>query len=169
VYKIKEKSMPREELIDFYEELVNAYPIFALEDPLYMDDSEGHKTLTDELGIQIVGDDLFVTNLDRLKRGIEIGAANALLLKPNQIGTLTEALDAARFAQRSGYQVVVSGRQGIDEEDLIPDIAVALNAGQIKIGPLPTRRAKYNRLLRIEEELGNNARYLGRKIIKQIS
>ena len=165
LYKIQEKKLTREELISYYEELLDAYPIYALEDPLYKDDFEGHAVITKELKIQIVGDDLFVTNLNRLKKGIKVNAANALLLKPNQIGSLTEALDTALFAQKNGYRIVVSGRQGIDEEDLIPDIAVALNAGQIKIGPLPTRRSKYNRLLKIEEELGNSASYMGRKIL----
>lgn len=165
-YIIGEKEMTREKLISFYEDLVKNYPLFAMEDPLFQDDFEGHALLTRELGIQIVGDDLFVTSIRRLRRGIEIGAANAILLKPNQIGTLTETLEVARYANKNGYRVVVSGRQGIDEEDLIPDITVAIGAGQIKIGPLPSRRAKYNRLLRIEEELGERAKYPRKDIYK---
>jgi enolase len=164
-YLLNNNEVSRGNLIDFYKDLTTKYPIFALEDPLYQDDFEGHVILTKELGIQIVGDDLFVTNINRIQKGIEMGAANAVLLKPNQIGTLTEAIDAARFAQTKGYKIVVSGRQGIDEHDLIPDIAVALNTGQVKIGPLPSRRIKYNRLLRIEEELGKTASYPGRSIL----
>jgi len=164
-YLISGKELNREDMISFYKELTECYPIFALEDPLHQNDFQGHAQLTREIDIQIVGDDLFVTNIKRLTKGIEMGAANALLLKPNQIGTLTEALTVGQYAQKKGYNVVVSGRQGIDEEDLIPDIAVAINAGQTKLGPLPSRRAKYNRLLRIEEELGERARYLGRNLL----
>lgn len=162
-YRISGKEMTREELIDFYDDLVKTYPIFALEDPLFKDDFKGHAILTKKLGIQIVGDDLFVTNKKRIKKGIEMSSANSLLLKPNQIGTISEAIEVACYAQRNGCSLVVSGRQGIDEEDLIPDISVALNAEQTKIGPLPTRRAKYNRLLRIEEELGDFAKYAGKE------
>ena len=164
-YVIGKKVMTKDEMINFYKDLVDDYPIFSLEDPLHQDDFEGHAELTKELGIQIVGDDLFVTSMTRLKRGMDTKAANALLLKPNQIGTLTETLDTARFAMRNGLSVVVSGRQGIDEEDLIPDITVALNAGQVKIGPLSSRRAKYNRLLRMEEELGEGGRYPRRETL----
>lgn len=166
IYNISGKEMTRGELIDFYFDLVKTYPIFALEDPLFKDDFEGHAILTKKLGIQIVGDDLYVTNKKRIKKGIEMGSANSLLLKPNQIGTISEAIEAARFAQSNGYSLVVSGRQGIDEEDLIPDISVGLNAGQAKIGPLPSRRAKYNQLLRIEEELGDMAIYAGKEILR---
>jgi enolase len=164
-YVIGKKVMTKDEMINFYKDLAEDYPIFSLEDPLHQDDFEGHAELTKELGIQIVGDDLFVTSMTRLRKGMETKAANALLLKPNQIGTLTETLDTARFAMRNGLRVVVSGRQGLDEEDLIPDITVALNAGQVKIGPLSSRRAKYNRLLRMEEELGEGGRYPRRETL----
>ncbi len=144
-----------EQLIDYWEGLVNRYPIFSIEDPLGEEDFEGWAEMTDRLGhkVQLVGDDLFVTNLERLQQGIDEGAANAILIKPNQIGTLTETLDAIDLAKRNGYKTIISHRSGETEDTFIADLAVAVNAGQIKTGaPCRTERvAKYNRLLRIEE------------------
>jgi enolase len=157
------KEITREELMDFYEELVSAYPLQSIEDPLEEEDFDGFAELTKALNIQIVGDDLFVTNIKRLKKGIEVGAANALLLKVNQIGTLSEALDAAQLAFRNDYGVQVSERSGQTEDTWLADLAVGLNAGQIKTGvSRGERTAQYNQLFRIEEELGNRARYAGR-------
>ena len=151
--------------MDFYKDLVSTYPLQSIEDPLEQEDFEGFADLTRALRIQIVGDDLFVTNVKRLKKGIEMGAANALLLKVNQIGTLSEALDAAQLAFRNGYGVPVSERSGQTEDTWLADISVGLNAGQIKTGaPCRSERtAQYNQLLRIEEELGSAAEYAGRK------
>ncbi len=144
-----------EQLIDYWEGLVNRYPIFSIEDPLGEEDFESWSEMTDRLGnrVQLVGDDLFVTNLERLQQGIDEGAANAILIKPNQIGTLTETLDAIDLAKRSGYKTIISHRSGETEDTFIADLAVAVNAGQIKTGaPCRTERvAKYNRLLRIED------------------
>ena len=155
----------KEEMVDFLEDLVNRYPIISLEDCLSEEDWEGWKLLTDRLGdrVQLVGDDLFVTNVDRLKKGLELGVANSILIKVNQIGTLTETLDAIQLANRNGYTAVVSHRSGETEDATIADIAVATNSGQIKTGaPSRTDRvAKYNQLLRIEEELEDVAQYLG--------
>ncbi len=164
-YIIEGGQMSTEELIDLYEELVSSYPIVSIEDPLDENDFEGFARITQKLDIQIVGDDLFVTNSERLRKGIETGAANALLWKVNQIGTLSEALDAAELAFRNRYGVVVSERSGETEDSAIADFAVALDAGQIKTGaPVRSERTcKYNQLLRIEEELGSSARYAGRK------
>lgn len=143
------------ELIDYWEGLVNKYPILSIEDPLGEEDFESWSEMTLRLGnrVQIVGDDLFVTNIERLQQGIDEGAANAILIKPNQIGTLTETLDAIDLAKRSGYKTIISHRSGETEDTFIADLAVAVNAGQIKTGaPCRTERvAKYNRLLRIEE------------------
>lgn len=154
------------EMVDFYEYLVNKYPIISLEDGLAEEDWEGWKLLTERLGsrIQLVGDDLFVTNTKRLSKGIELGVANSILIKLNQIGTLTETIDAIEMAKRAGYTAVVSHRSGESEDTTIADLVVAMNAGQIKTGaPARTDRvAKYNQLLRIEEELGDIARYLGK-------
>lgn len=154
-----------DELIDYWRGLVNRYPIFSIEDPLGENDFDGFSRLTEEIGdrVQLVGDDLFVTNPERLKYGIEHGAANSILIKINQIGTLSRTLDAIDLAHKSGYSAVVSHRSGETEDTTIADIAVAVNAGQIKTGaPARTdRTAKYNRLLRIEEELGNSAVYGG--------
>jgi enolase len=154
------------ELIDFYGKLVERYPIVSIEDGLAEDDWEGWKLLTETLGdrIQIVGDDLFVTNASRLRKGVEMGAANAILIKPNQIGTLTETLECIETAKRAGYGAVVSHRSGETADTTIADIAVATNIGQIKAGSLSRtdRIAKYNELMRIEEELGGIARYAGR-------
>jgi len=163
-YIIEGNELTTEDMISLYKKLVDTYPIASIEDPLQEDDYEGFARLTKELGIQIVGDDLFVTNTERLQKGVEMGAANALLWKYNQVGTLSEALDAAQMAFRNGYGVVVSERSGETEDYTIADCAVGLNAGQIKTGaPVRSERtSKYNQLLRIEEELGNTAKYAGR-------
>ena len=146
-----------EEMVSYYEELVRDFPICSIEDGLFEDDWEGWQKLTDVLGskIQLVGDDLFVTNAERLKKGIELGAANAILIKVNQIGTLTEAFEAIHLAQKNGYRTVISHRSGETEDTMIADIAVAVGAGQIKTGaPCRSERiAKYNQLLRIEEHI----------------
>ena len=153
------------ELIDFYADLVDKYPIISIEDGLDEDDWEAWKLMTQKLQdkIQIVGDDLFVTNPKRLWRGIQEGISNSILIKVNQIGTLTETLDAIEMAKRAGYTCVISHRSGETEDATIADIAVATNAGQIKTGSLSRsdRIAKYNQLLRIEEELGDNAKFSG--------
>ena len=162
-YTLMGKEITREELMDFYEDLVSAYPVQSIEDPLEEEDFEGFAELTKTLNIQIVGDDLFVTNVNRLKKGIAMGAANALLLKVNQIGTLSEALDAAQLAFKNGYGVQVSERSGQTEDTWLADLTVGLNAGQIKTGVTRSERtAKYNQLFRIEEELGSTAKYAGR-------
>ena len=151
------------ELVSYWEDLCTRYPIFSIEDPLGENDFEGFSELTRRIGdrVQIVGDDLFVTNPKRLKEGIMSGAGNSILIKVNQIGTLTDTLDAIELAHKNGYTAVVSHRSGETEDTTIADIAVAVNAGQIKTGaPSRTdRTAKYNRLLRIEEELGSQAEY----------
>lgn len=161
------KTKSSAEMIDFYEEMANKYPIISIEDGLSEDDWEGWQQMTARLGkkLQLVGDDLFVTNTERLTRGIETDTANAILIKVNQIGTLTETFDAIEMAKRAGFTAVVSHRSGETEDVTITDIAVATNAGQIKTGaPSRTDRvAKYNQLLRIEEELGDVAQYKGRK------
>jgi enolase len=157
-----------EEMVDFYEELTNKYPIISIEDGLSEEDWDGWKIMTSRLGkrIQIVGDDLFVTNTERLAKGIEMGVANSILIKVNQIGTLTETINAVKMAERTGYTSVISHRSGETEDTTIADLAVALNTGQIKTGaPSRTDRvAKYNQLLRIEEELGYTARYRGKEV-----
>jgi enolase len=156
----------RQEMVDMWVDFVEKYPIISIEDGMAEDDWEGWKMLTDALGkkIQLVGDDLFVTNVQRLKKGIELGVANSILIKVNQIGTLTETLDAIQMAHRAGYTAVVSHRSGETEDTTIADISVAVNAGQIKTGaPSRTDRvAKYNQLLRIEDELFDVAQYPGR-------
>jgi enolase len=161
------KTLDASGMIAFYAALVSAYPIVSIEDGLAEDDWEGWRELTTALGgnIQLVGDDLFVTNPKRLAEGIERGVANAILVKVNQIGTLTETLEAVDLAKRSGYGVVFSHRSGETEDTTLADLAVATNCGQIKTGALSRseRVAKYNRLLRIEEELGDTARYAGRR------
>lgn len=161
-----------EQMIDFYEELVNKYPIISLEDGLDEDDWEGWKKLTQRLGhrIQLVGDDIFVTNTQRLAQGIEKGIANSILIKVNQIGTLSETLDTINLAKRAGYTCVISHRSGETEDAIIADIAVATGAGQIKSGaPARTDRvAKYNQLLRIEEELDIFAQYRGKEVFYSI-
>ncbi|EKX91032.1 phosphopyruvate hydratase [Peptostreptococcus anaerobius] len=157
------KVLTSEEMINLYEGWVNEFPIITIEDGLNEEDWDGWKLLTERLGkkIQLVGDDLFVTNPERLERGIEAGVANSILIKVNQIGTLTETLDAIEMAKRAGYTAVISHRSGETEDTTIGDIAVAVNAGQIKTGaPSRTDRvAKYNQLLRIEEIVGESARY----------
>lgn len=154
-----------QEMVEYYEMLVSKYPIASIEDGLSEDDWEGWKYMTDKLGnkLQLVGDDFFVTNTERLARGIEAGAANSILIKVNQIGTLTETLDAIEMAKRAGYTAVVSHRSGESEDVTIADLVVAVNAGQIKTGaPSRTDRvAKYNQLLRIEEQLDTSAQYPG--------
>ena len=161
------KVLTSEEMIDLFESWVNEFPIITIEDGLDEEDWDGWKKLTERLGkkIQLVGDDLFVTNTERLERGIERGVANSILIKVNQIGTLTETLDAIEMAKRAGYTAVISHRSGETEDTTIADIAVAVNAGQIKTGaPSRTDRvAKYNQLLRIEEMVGEQARYCGMK------
>lgn len=156
-----------EEMVQWYEELVSKYPIISIEDGLDENDWEGHKLLTERLGkkVQLVGDDLFVTNTKKLAQGIEKGVGNSILIKVNQIGTLTETFDAIEMAKRAGYTAVVSHRSGETEDSTIADIAVATNAGQIKTGaPSRTDRvAKYNQLLRIEDMLGETAQYNGLK------
>ena len=165
-YHFEGSARTAEEMSEFYAELVAAYPLVTIEDPLDEDDWDGWAALTAQLGsrVQIVGDDLFVTNPKRLANGIARGTANSLLVKVNQIGTLTETLDAVSLAQRSGYTAVLSHRSGETEDTTIADLAVATNAGQIKTGaPARSERvAKYNQLLRIEEELGDAAVYAGR-------
>jgi len=169
-YTREGKELTTEDMFSLYKQLVATYPIASIEDPLQEDDYDGFARLTKELGIQIVGDDLFVTNTERLKKGVEMDAANALLWKYNQVGTLSEALDAAQMASRNGYGVVVSERSGETEDYTIADCVVGLNAGQIKTGaPVRSERtSKYNQLLRIEEELGNTARYAGRNFRRPI-
>jgi enolase len=153
-------------MIAYYADLVASYPIVSIEDPLDEDDWDGWAKMTAQLGskIQIVGDDLFVTNPERLAKGIGLGTANALLVKVNQIGTLTETIDAVSLAHRSGYRSMMSHRSGETEDTTIADLAVALECGQIKTGaPARSERvAKYNQLLRIEEELSDSAQYAGR-------
>jgi enolase len=157
-----------EEMVEFYSQLVAKYPIISIEDGMSEDDWAGWKLMTEKLGskIQIVGDDLFVTNTERLVRGIETNTANSILIKVNQIGSLTETFDTIEMAKRAGYTCVISHRSGETEDSTIADIAVAVNAGQIKTGA-PTRSdrvAKYNQLLRIEEELSTISQYKGRKV-----
>ncbi len=166
VYTIDGKGLSAVELIAFYEDLVRSYPLVSIEDPLNEEDWEGWRAITASLGakVQLVGDDLFVTNPERLERGIRDSAANALLVKVNQIGTLSETLDAVDLAHRSGYRCMMSHRSGETEDTTIADLAVATNCGQIKTGaPARSDRvAKYNQLLRIEELLDDAARFAGR-------
>ena len=165
ILKGEGKELTTDEMIDFYERLITKYPIISIEDGLDEEDWEGWKIMTERLGkkIQLVGDDLFVTNTERLKKGIDLGVANSILIKVNQIGTLTETLDAIEMAKRAGYTAIVSHRSGETEDVTIADLVVAMNAGQIKTGaPSRTDRvAKYNQLLRIEEYLGQTAIYGG--------
>ena len=165
-YKFEGKQLTSDQMIDYYSELVQSYPLVSIEDPLDEDDWSGWAKLTANLGekIQIVGDDLFVTNPERLQRGIDSKAANALLVKVNQIGSLTETIDAVNLAHKNNYKSMMSHRSGETEDTTIADLAVALNCGQIKTGaPARSERvAKYNQLLRIEEELGSLAVYAGR-------
>ena len=160
-------TMTPQQMVDMYKGFAEKYPIISIEDGMAEDDWDGWKLLTDTLGkrVQLVGDDLFVTNVSRIRKGIELGVCNSVLIKLNQIGTLTETLDAIQLANRAGYTAVVSHRSGETEDTTIADLVVGLNAGQIKTGaPSRTDRvAKYNQLLRIEEELDDAAQYLGRK------
>ncbi|EUJ18091.1 phosphopyruvate hydratase [Listeria aquatica] len=168
-YELKGEGVTRtsEEMVAWYEEMINKYPIISIEDGLDENDWKGFKLLTERIGkkVQLVGDDLFVTNTEKLERGIEEGIANSILIKVNQIGTLTETLDAIEMAKEAGYTAVVSHRSGETEDSTIADIAVATNAGQIKTGaPVRTDRvAKYNQLLRIEDNLQDLAQYRGLK------
>ncbi len=167
----EDKTLDAEGMVRYYEELAARYPIFSIEDGCAEDDWDGWKHMTDVMGkkIQIVGDDLFVTNPQRLIKGIDNGIANSLLVKVNQIGTLTETLDAVEMAHRANYTTVISHRSGETEDSTIADIAVAVGSGQIKTGSLSRsdRMAKYNQLIRIEEDLGNAASYAGRSILKR--
>ena len=162
-YEFEGKSLSSNEMIEFYKNLINEYPIISIEDALSEEDWDGWKKLTDTIGTkcQLVGDDLFVTNPVRLKKGIESGVANAILIKVNQIGSLTETLQAIKMAQDAKYGVIISHRSGETEDTTIADLAVATNAGQIKTGSMSRtdRMAKYNQLIRIEEELDTKAKY----------
>jgi enolase 1/2/3 len=164
-YAFEKKTLSADQMTQFYAELIDAYPLVSIEDPLAEDDWDGWVSLTTAIGdrVQIVGDDLFVTNPERLEEGIDKGAANALLVKVNQIGTLTETLDAVSLAHHSGYRTMMSHRSGETEDTTIADLAVAVGSGQIKTGaPARSERvAKYNQLLRIEEALGDAGRYAG--------
>ncbi len=166
------KTFTSNELVDFYAELCEKYPIISIEDGLDQDDEAGWKYLTEKLGekVQLVGDDFFVTNTKRLKTGIENEWANSILIKVNQIGTLTETIEAIEMAKQANYTAVISHRSGESEDTTIADLAVALNAGQIKTGSASRtdRIAKYNQLLRIEEQLGDSAKYLGKDAFYQI-
>jgi enolase len=164
------RTLDSGQMAKYLADLVSRYPIVSIEDGMAEDDWEGWKQLTDLLGAkcQLVGDDLFVTNSERLSEGIRRGIANSILVKVNQIGTLTETLDAVNMAQRASYTAVISHRSGETEDATIADLSVATNAGQIKTGSLSRsdRLAKYNQLIRIEEELGDQARYAGRSILR---
>jgi enolase len=168
-HKSSGKVMSSEELVDYWVSWCSKYPIVSIEDGMAEDDWAGWKSLTDKLGskVQLVGDDLFVTNVKKLTRGIEEKTANGLLVKVNQIGSLTETIDAVSMAQRARYNTIMSHRSGETEDSTIADLAVALNCGQIKTGSASRsdRMAKYNQLLRIEEELGANAIYPGSSLI----
>ena len=168
--KGENKKLTSEDMVAYLSELVRDYPIISIEDGMAQDDWLGWQNLTETLGnkCQLVGDDLFVTNTSRLKEGIEKGIANSILIKPNQIGTLTETIDAIYMAQKNGYTAVVSHRSGETEDSFIADLAVATNCGLIKTGSVSRtdRMAKYNQLFRIEEELGASAKFLGRKSFK---
>ena len=169
-YNVEGKKISKDKLIMLYAAWISKYPIISIEDPLAEDDWEGWKMMTDELGkkVQIVGDDLFVTNTKRLEKGIKEGIGNSILVKVNQIGSLTETLEAIRMAEKAGYTYVISHRSGETEDSTIADIAVATNSGQIKTGSASRsdRIAKYNQLLRIEEELGSEAVFPGREAFK---
>ncbi|MGH7213024.1 MAG: phosphopyruvate hydratase [Acetobacteraceae bacterium] len=164
------KSLDAAGMVRYLEDLVGRYPIVSIEDGCAEDDWDGWRVLTETLGgrVQLVGDDIFVTNTERLRRGIETGVANAILVKVNQIGTLSETLDAVEVAQKAGYRVVMSHRSGETEDTTIADLAVATNCGQVKTGSLSRsdRTAKYNQLLRLEEDLGGQARFAGRSALK---
>ena len=165
VYMVDGTEKTTDEMIEYYANLVEKYPIISLEDPLAEDDWEGFKKITEKLGskVQIIGDDLYVTNIKRLKKGVEMKASNSILIKLNQIGSVTETLDTIEYAKIHGMTCVISHRSGETEDTFIADLAVAANTGMIKTGSLSRseRIAKYNRLLRIEEELGNSSEYKG--------
>lgn len=170
-YRLKlkgNKGMSSDEMIGFYGKLIKAYPIASIEDPLSEHDWKGWQALTKKIGdsVQLVGDDIFVTNIDLLRRGINEGIGNSILIKLNQIGTLTETIDTVTMARKAGYNTIISHRSGETEDTTIADLAVALNAGQIKTGSLSRteRIAKYNQLIRIEEELGSAALFRGREL-----
>ena len=169
--KSENKELTSAQMVDYYAELVEKYPIVSIEDGMAEDDWDGWKIMTDKLGskIQIVGDDLFVTNTKRLAKGIELGICNSILIKVNQIGTLTETLDAIEMAHKAGYTAVVSHRSGETEDTTIADIVVAANTGQIKTGSASRtdRIAKYNQLMRIEESLGEAAVFAGKSVLKK--
>jgi len=172
VFKKSDKSeRTSQQMAEFYANWVRQYPIVSIEDGMAEDDWDGWKMITDMLGkkIQLVGDDLFVTNSVRLQMGIDRGVANSILVKVNQIGTLTETLEAMKLASDAGYTAMMSHRSGETEDTFIADLAVATGAGQIKTGSASRtdRIAKYNQLLRIEEDLGSAARYAGRKAFRQ--
>jgi enolase len=170
LYELDGKEYDRDALIELYRQVAGKYPLVSMEDPLHEEDFEGFSLLTAALDMQIVGDDLFVTNVDRLREGVLKGAANAMLFKVNQIGTLSEALDAAEFAYRNKYGVQVSERSGETEDPIISDLVVALNSGQLKTG-MPVRgerTSKHNRLLQIEEELGAAGIYAGRNFARPV-
>ena len=168
----KKQEKSSEEMVRYYGDLIRRFPIISIEDGLAEDDWNGWKFMTDELGsrIQIVGDDLFVTNKTRLEKGVSLGVANSILIKLNQIGTLTETLDTIKRAKEAGYTCVISHRSGETEDTFIADLAVATNSGQIKTGSASRseRLAKYNQLLRIEEELGDAAVYPGKAAFRRI-
>ncbi|MFN7633272.1 MAG: phosphopyruvate hydratase, partial [Acetobacteraceae bacterium] len=170
-YTIEGKALEAGAMVEYLAGLCGKWPIVSIEDGCAEDDWAGWKQLTDRLGakVQLVGDDLFVTNAERLRRGIEAATANAILVKVNQIGTLTETLEAVETAHRAGYRAVMSHRSGETEDATIADLAVATNCGQIKTGSLSRsdRLAKYNQLIRIEQELGTAARYAGRGAIRR--
>jgi enolase len=169
-FKSDQSKKSADEMVKLYADWVRQYPIISIEDGLAQDDWEGWKVLTEELGdkIQLVGDDLFVTNTERLAQGIEEGVANSILIKLNQIGTVTETIAAIELARRHGYTAVVSHRSGETEDAFIADFTVGLHTGQIKTGSASRtdRIAKYNQLLRIEEELGESAEFLGKAAVK---
>ena len=166
--KAEGRALTSEEMIDYYANLIEKYPIISIEDGLDEEDWAGWKIMNEKLGkkIQIVGDDIFVTNVERLQRGIKEKSANSILIKLNQIGTLTETLDTVQMAKEAGYTCVVSHRSGETSDPIIADLVVAINGGQIKTGSLcrSERIAKYNQLLRIEEELDDGARFLGKDV-----
>ncbi|MEN3033739.1 MAG: phosphopyruvate hydratase [Aquificaceae bacterium] len=171
-YRIEGKDLSSTELCEFYKALIKDFPIVSLEDPMAESDEEGWKLITKELrNVQLVGDDLFVTSFEILKEGIEKKIANAVLIKPNQVGTLSETFDTIRLAKDLGYKAIVSHRSGESEDSFIAHLAVSCNAGQIKTGSIARseRTAKYNELLRIEEELGKKARFLGKEVYPWLS
>jgi enolase len=169
LHKSSGDELTSEEMVKFWTKWCDDYPILSIEDGLHEDDWDGWKLMTDKLGdrVQLVGDDLFVTNVERLSKGIDMGVANSILVKVNQIGTLTETIEAVELAHRNGYSSVMSHRSGETEDTTIADLAVALNTGQIKTGSASRtdRIAKYNQLLRIEEQLGASAQYMGTALL----